>query len=44
MSSDIQERILKHNSNHKKGFTNQSNDWELVYSESFETKTDAIKR
>ena len=35
-TSDIQERIRKHNSNHK-GFTGKTNDWELVYTENFDS-------
>jgi putative endonuclease len=40
---DIAERIRKHNVNHK-GFTGRANDWQLVYSEIFETKEGAMKR
>ena len=39
----IEERIRKHNSNHK-GFTGGSGDWELKYFESMKTKTEALKR
>ena len=39
----LEERIRKHNSNHK-GFTGSRGDWELKYSEEFNTKTDAIAR
>jgi putative endonuclease len=35
-TSNIQERIIKHNSNHK-GFTGKMNDWEIVYSEEFDS-------
>jgi putative endonuclease len=42
-TSDIIERVRKHNTNHK-GFTGHNNDWELVYSEEFNTKTDAYAR
>ena len=40
---DLQERVRKHNSNHK-GFTGGSGDWKLMYYEAFDIKTDAIKR
>jgi putative endonuclease len=40
---DIEERLRKHNSNHK-GFTGGSGDWELKYFERFETKSEAYKR
>ena len=42
-TSNVEERIKKHNSKHK-GFTNQTNDWELVYMESFDFKTEALIR
>jgi len=42
-TSDIQERLKKHNSNHK-GFTGGIGDWDFVYTEIFETKIEAIKR
>ena len=42
-TSDLEDRIRKHNTNHK-GFTGHKHDWELVYSEEFDTKTDAYAR
>ncbi len=42
-TSNIEERILKHNSNHK-GFTGKADDWKLVYSEKFSDKSTAYKR
>jgi putative endonuclease len=42
-SDDLEERIRKHNSNHK-GFTGNVNDWDLKYSEAFELKVDAFAR
>ncbi len=39
----LSERIRKHNSNHK-GFTGNTGDWELVYQEVFQTKSEAMKR
>ena len=39
----LEERIRKHNSNHK-GFTGGTGDWEIRYSEIFETKTESLKR
>ncbi|NMM47201.1 GIY-YIG nuclease family protein [Marinigracilibium pacificum] len=39
----LSEHLRKHNSNHK-GFTGRASDWELVYHEEFETKTDAYAR
>ena len=35
-TSNIQDRIIKHNSNHK-GFTGKMNDWEIVYLEEFDS-------
>jgi putative endonuclease len=40
---DLQDRIRKHNSNHR-GFTGHIGDWELVYSESYYNKKDALHR
>ncbi len=40
---DIQERLRKHNSNHK-GFTGGSADWKIVYTESFDTVVEAVSR
>ena len=39
----IEERIRRHNSNHK-GFTGHFRDWKLVYSESYFDKRLAYKR
>ena len=41
---NIIERIRRHNSKTKTGFTSKASDWDLVYSEEFLTKTDALKR
>ena len=40
-TSNIQERLQKHN-NKNKGFTNQANDWVIVYQKSFVTRTEAM--
>ncbi|MFN4235385.1 MAG: GIY-YIG nuclease family protein [Bacteroidia bacterium] len=42
-SDEIDERIRKHNTNHK-GFTGGAGDWELKYSEVLTTKEEAKKR
>jgi putative endonuclease len=42
-TSNINERLIKHNSNHK-GFTGGVNDWVIVYQEIFPTKEDAYHR
>ena len=42
-TSNIDERIRKHNTDHK-GFTGHKNDWELVYSEEFQSKSEAYFR
>jgi len=39
----LEERLRKHNSNHK-GFTSRTNDWEIVYFETFQTKSEAYQR
>jgi putative endonuclease len=40
---ELQERIRKHNSNHK-GFTGGIGDWVLKYKEAYATKQEANKR
>ena len=40
---DLLERIKKHNSNHK-GFTGKVNDWKLIHSEDFNSKSQAMCR
>jgi putative endonuclease len=37
---EINERLRKHNSNHK-GFTGRSGDWKIVYTEIFLEKSEA---
>ncbi|MFM9911213.1 MAG: GIY-YIG nuclease family protein [Chitinophagaceae bacterium] len=39
----LSERIRKHNTNHK-GFTGNTADWKIVYSEIFSTKEEAYSR
>jgi putative endonuclease len=42
-TSNLQERLLRHNQK-SKGFTGSRNDWQIVHSERFSTKTEAMKR
>ena len=42
-TGDLSERLRKHNANHK-GFTGQADDWEIVYTETFQSKESAYKR
>ena len=42
-SCSIAERIRRHNSNHA-GYTGRASDWLLVYSEQFDSKTNAKSR
>ena len=42
-TSDINERVKKHNTHHK-GFTGKVDDWKVVYTEVYETKSDALHR
>jgi len=42
-SSNPAERLLKHNRKHK-GFTGKTNDWKLVYTEKFASKSEALAR
>ncbi|GHB28517.1 GIY-YIG nuclease family protein [Mongoliitalea lutea] len=43
VSSNPEERLLKHNRPHK-GYTARKQPWILVYTEAFATKTKALKR
>ena len=40
---ELEKRLRKHNTDHK-GFTGHLADWKLKYSETFNTKSDAMKR
>ena len=40
----IEQRIRRHNSSVKKGFTSFASDWELKYVETFENKKSAMER
>ena len=42
-SMELQDRLRRHNTDHK-GFTGSSNDWKVVYYESYESKEDSMKR
>jgi len=42
-SSKLNERLRKHNSNHK-GYTGKADDWEVVYYEAYAVKELAYKR
>ncbi len=42
-SSDLEERIIRHNQK-SKGFTGNTNDWKIVYTEEYSTKTEAVSR
>ncbi len=42
-TSDLENRITRHNQK-SKGFTGTTNDWEIVYSESYSTKFEAMTR
>ena len=42
-TSDLQDRLRKHNSNHK-GYTGKVNDWEIVCTEAFPSKELAYER
>ena len=39
-TSELENRLAKHNTNHK-GFTGKTGDWLLVYSEEYSEKTEA---
>jgi len=40
---DMNERLRKHNSNHK-GFTGNTADWKIIYLEEYSTKEEAYAR
>ncbi|WP_276503954.1 GIY-YIG nuclease family protein [Terrimonas pollutisoli] len=42
-TADIGSRLVKHNSKHN-GFTQGATDWIIVFSETFSTKQEALKR
>ncbi len=42
-TSDLERRLLSHLSHHK-GFTGKFKDWEIVYTESYKSKSEAYKR
>ena len=42
-TSDIEERIIRHNQK-SKGFTGSTNDWKIVYTETYLTKSEALTR
>jgi len=42
-TSNLEDRINKHNSNHK-GFTGNQLDWQLKWSQALDQKTDAMAR
>lgn len=43
-TSDIESRLKSHNELSTKGFTLKYRPWKLIYSEKFETKSEAMKR
>jgi len=43
-TSDIEERLLSHNELGTKGYTLRYRPWRLIYTESFLSKLDAMKR
>jgi putative endonuclease len=43
-TADLQKRLLSHNQLATKGFTIKFRPWVLIYSQPFETKTQAIKK
>lgn len=42
-TSELKERVIRHNQNNK-GFTGKTADWEIVYTETYGLKEDALKR
>ncbi|HLP64534.1 GIY-YIG nuclease family protein [Flavobacterium sp.] len=42
-TSNLEERIIRHNQK-SKGFTGNTNDWKVVYTENYSSKEEALKR
>ena len=42
-TSNLEERIIRHNQK-SKGFTGKINDWKMIYSEAYNTKSEAMAR
>ncbi|HTN07679.1 GIY-YIG nuclease family protein [Agriterribacter sp.] len=40
---NVTERLRRHNTHHK-GFTGKTNDWEIIYTEKYQTKNEAYSR
>ncbi len=43
-TSNLQERMKSHNELSKKGFTHKYRPWSVAYTESFDSKKEALKR
>ena len=43
-TDNLEKRLQQHNSKQFKAWTNRFNDWIIVYSESFNSRTEALKR
>ena len=43
-TSNLQQRLLSHNELAKKGFTVKFRPWEVIHTETFDSKKDAMKR
>ncbi len=42
-TSDLENRIIRHNQK-SKGFTGTTNDWSIVYTETYSSKEEAVNR
>ena len=42
-NTSVDERLKKHNTNHK-GFTGRTHDWKIIYFETYQNKTNALKK
>ena len=43
-TENVEKRLEQHNSKRYKGWTNRCNGWDVVYTESFETRREAVVR
>ncbi len=44
MTEDLEKRVIEHNEKKLSFWTKRGTDWQLVYKEEIETKTEALKR
>ncbi len=43
-TSDLNKRLTRHNSTNNKGYTKKYQPWEILFSEEFQDRTEAVKK